>query len=238
MIAARPLTYDSEHAFCELPDWEQDGRLREAVLACIEAQRAAARELLRTSYRPNSEALQAVSEEALIPLLRDGANINDIVERRELSNCITFNFACVQDAILDRRLARVRSHVDRLVVAKLRRCFRDGWRLGIGNSGNFWYPPGGFMGWHTNLSTPGWRLYINVVDEPGKSFFRYREPSTGEIITSWDRPWNFRFFRITPGRPLWHAIYSETNRFSLGYRVLSMPLMARIKRTAGSLVGA
>ncbi len=75
------------------------------------------------------------------------------------------------------------------------------------------------MGWHTNSDNPGWRLYINYAEEPGKSFFRYRDPDTREIVTSIDKQLNFRLFRASMEKPLWHAIYSDTNRFSLGYRI-------------------
>ena len=134
-------------------------------------------------------------------------------------------------------LVRLRQDVDRLVSARLKRMFRAGHTLDVANSGHFWYPPGGYMSWHTNLRTPGWRLYINHVDEPGKSFFRYRNPDTGEIITAMDRTWNFRLFKITSSRPLWHAIYSDTNRFSVGYKVTPKPsLVRRVRKTLSKLM--
>ena len=46
-----------------------------------------------------------------------------------------------------------------------------------------------------------------------------------------DKKWNFRFFHIAPEKPFWHAVYSETNRFSFGYMIrpkASLPV--RIKR--------
>ena len=90
------------------------------------------------------------------------------------------------------------------------------------SSGHFWYPKGSYMGWHTNSRAPGWRIYINFAEEPDKSFFRYRDPETGEIITSWDNQWNLRVFRITARKPIWHCVHSDTNRFSLGY-MLKLP---------------
>jgi hypothetical protein len=32
-----------------------------------------------------------------------------------------------------------------------------------------------------------------------------------------DKRWNIRIFKISRESPLWHAVYSGTNRFSLGY---------------------
>lgn len=89
------------------------------------------------------------------------------------------------------------------------------------NSGHLWYPKGSHMGWHTNGLAPGWRIFINYAEEPGKSFFRYRDPATGEIITAWDKQWNLRVLRITRRNPLWHCVYADTNRFSLGWMVIS-----------------
>ena len=40
-------------------------------------------------------------------------------------------------------------------------------------SGDFYYPPTGFMGWHTNHNSPCDRIYINYASEDKKSFFRY-----------------------------------------------------------------
>jgi hypothetical protein len=60
------------------------------------------------------------------------------------------------------------------------------------------------------------KLYVSCAEEPSKSFFRYRDPDTHEIITSPDKEWNVRLFALRADKLLWHAIYSETNRFSLG----------------------
>ena len=87
----------------------------------------------------------------------------------------------------------------------------------FGVSGRIWYPKNGFMGWHTNSNNKGHRLYCVYVKEGGKSFFRYKNPINGEIVTSWDKKgWNFRIFRIDK-KLLWHTIYSGTDRFSIGY---------------------
>jgi hypothetical protein len=42
---------------------------------------------------------------------------------------------------------------------------------------------------------------------------------TNEIITSMDSEWNVRIFEIHSDKLLWHAVYSDTNRFSLGYMI-------------------
>lgn len=91
----------------------------------------------------------------------------------------------------------------------------------FGVSGRIWYPQNGFMGWHTNSNNKGYRLYCVYAREEGKSFFRYKNPSDGKVITSWDKKgWNFRIFKIDE-KILWHSIYSDTDRFSIGYALYS-----------------
>lgn len=88
----------------------------------------------------------------------------------------------------------------------------------VGVSGRIWYPEAnGYMGWHTNSNNQGYRFYCTYVREADKSFFRYRHPLTHEIITSWDKAgWTFRIFKVA-NELLWHCVFSETDRFSIGY---------------------
>lgn len=86
-------------------------------------------------------------------------------------------------------------------------------------SGMFLYPKdGGYMGWHTNSDAPCTRVYITHVEEGEKSFFRYR--LGGEYVTSWDKTgWNLRQFEVTKEQPLWHCVYAEVPRLSVGFRI-------------------
>ena len=79
-----------------------------------------------------------------------------------------------------------------------------------------WYPPNGYIGWH--IDGNGGRLYSTWAE--GKSFFRYRCPETGEIVTSWDKPnqWLFRIFKFDKEKPLWHCVCAEDLRISIGYK--------------------
>jgi hypothetical protein len=73
------------------------------------------------------------------------------------------------------------------------------------------------MGWHTNSNNKGYRIYCTFAKESEKSFFRFRDPETEEIVTSWDKKgWNFRMFKIGE-KPIWHSVFSETDRISIGY---------------------
>ena len=87
-------------------------------------------------------------------------------------------------------------------------------------SGDFYYPPTGFMGWHTNHDAPCERLYINYASADKKSFFRYFEG--GQIVTDYDKiGMNARKFTC-PGEPpyFWHCVGSECDRISFGFKLL------------------
>ena len=87
----------------------------------------------------------------------------------------------------------------------------------ISASGRFHYPPKGFMGWHTNSNMLGWRVYASRSDEDDKSFFRYY--AKGRVITEPEKKgWNFRAFEVKKGSLYWHCVYSDTNRYSFGFR--------------------
>lgn len=79
-----------------------------------------------------------------------------------------------------------------------------------------WYPPGeGYLGWH--IDRDGDRLYSAFAE--GESFFRYRDPDTQEIVTSYDDPgWNFRIFTFDANNPMWHCVRAKDLRVSVGYR--------------------
>jgi hypothetical protein len=82
-------------------------------------------------------------------------------------------------------------------------------------TGRFYYPPGGFMGWHTNSNDLGFRIYATFCKEGGKSFFRYLD---GVIRTEYEEAgWNFRLFEIRRDKLYWHCVYSDTDRFSFGF---------------------
>ena len=86
-------------------------------------------------------------------------------------------------------------------------------------SGDFYYPPTGFMGWHTNHDAPCDRLYINYASEDKKSFFRYYWD--GKIVTDYDnKGMNARMCTCPGERPyFWHCVGSECDRISLGFKL-------------------
>ena len=88
-------------------------------------------------------------------------------------------------------------------------------------TGYFLYPITGYMSWHTNSDTIGKRVYITYVDQINKSGFKYFDGS--EIVNSVDtEEITVRAFDIEKEKPLWHAVYSNCNRYSFGFRVVSL----------------
>lgn len=212
-----------------------DMEIRQAVTDCIEAQRQAGAQAL-SRFTPDPQALEKVSPGALKALLDNNQDIHGLASDRDLSNGICFNAGHIADAVMDAEVDRTRRIVDRLVSERINTLFRTWKDLAVVSSGLFWYPPGCAMGWHTNSRAPGWRIYINYADEKGKSFFRYRHPQTRELITLEDKHWNFRAFHVTGNDPLWHCIYSNTNRFSFGYRIMEPSFKGAVLKKVKKLV--
>lgn len=106
-------------------------------------------------------------------------------------------------------------------LAEFRKCASE--HLGIEldySSGLFWYPPGGYCGWHTNNNREGERMYFAWAHEANKSFFRRWDAEKNEIITDWDKKGlNIHRFTVSKEKPCWHCVGSWTNRFSLGFNL-------------------
>lgn len=225
----------SETLYQELPGWADDAVLCEALHACVAAQRAV---LAQRPSQPAGDprvAEDAVRAGTLARLLERGDDVHGISRQPEIARVVTFNIPKIAGSIADSAIARAREALDDVVAAKIRSAF--GWRWSVSPSGHFLYPPGGYMGWHTNSGAPGWRLYLTHAETPGQSFFRYRDPSSCEIVTSQDRAFDARMFRVGGPAPLWHAVFSRTNRFSFGY-VIHRPspwqaLLLGIRRLRG-----
>jgi hypothetical protein len=197
-----------------------DGELRAAIVACIRAQREATPPAAKSRFRYDLEtARAAVTPEALEPLLTRGADVSDLRTDPGLSNCLVFHTTHLAGSVIDESVLALRRRLDEIVGARIADLLGERCAAALEVSGQFWYPPGAHMGWHTNLRKPGWRLYLTSALEPGRSFFRFRHPASGEIETSQDRSIDARMFEIHPERPFWHCVYSETDRFSFGYRL-------------------
>jgi hypothetical protein len=201
----------------ELDFLKTDAELLAAVRECCEAEKGAATERLR-SFVPSPDAARNVSPEALDALLASGVGPSDSVTDPQITDYILFHTTNTH-ALFRKDIVSLREKLDGLIVRRLRELFPRRKTLAPVISGQFLYPPGSHLAWHTNARVPGWRLYITHVDEPGRSFFRYRDSPTGEIVTAWDDAWNIRLVNFDDRDPFWHAVYSETYRFSFGYRL-------------------
>jgi len=83
---------------------------------------------------------------------------------------------------------------------------------GKGPSGNWIYGPGDYQGWHTNSDVLGQRLYVSWASENKKSGMKFFVNDT--IIDSPDnKGWNIRLFNP----PVWHMVYSDCIRASIGF---------------------
>lgn len=194
-----------------------DADLGGALARCIAAQRESLGPA-RATFAPVGDAEERVSVDALAAA-RAGGGRSDLRTDPELSNCLVFHTSGLPGSVDDPGVVELREVADALIRDRLRELVGVA-RLELRASGHFWYPPGSYMGWHTNARVPGWRAYVTYAEEPARSFFRFVDPQSGAVHTSWDDGWDLRIFRVEPDRPFWHAVYSGTDRFSFGYHVV------------------
>jgi hypothetical protein len=236
----------------ELRDPPLPDDLRALALDCFAAQRQAVAyrgaEVGMGSARGNASdpslqgAPDAVSAETLARILAEGRSIGGVVTQRDIATAIPFNARFTEDVVWSADVAARRAQLDRAVARWLESGFAGSVRPVLSAAGQWWYPPGTYFGWHTNHGHPGWRLYLSHAEAEDRSFFRYRDPRSGEVITSPDGRWHLRLFEISRDRPLWHAIRSETHRFSVGWFVrpwsLRNALAAGVKRVTDGVATA
>lgn len=80
------------------------------------------------------------------------------------------------------------------------------------------YETGDYMGWHTNVSKKGKRIYLIWAQEDNKSHFDYIV--NGEVVTlSDEKGWQVNEFTIPDDGVLPHQVRSETSRISFGFLV-------------------
>ena len=115
-------------------------------------------------------------------------------------------------------------HILPLETVKNVRCILEsiyGEEYFIQNTGNFLYLNSGYMEWHTNYDNIGDRIYITYCLEDNKSFFRYYDYESGNIITDYDNKGvTIRKFTVTGSEPyFWHSVASKCDRISLGFNI-------------------
>ena len=81
-----------------------------------------------------------------------------------------------------------------------------------------YYPPTGFVGWHTNYKAHGYIILFNW-SENGEGFFRFVKGNRMTTLKD-GRGWSCKvgYFGENVSDQLWHCARTECRRFSFSYR--------------------
>lgn len=88
-----------------------------------------------------------------------------------------------------------------------------------------YYPPGGFVGWHTNFDANAYQILF-TWSETGDGYFRYYDKAQDKIVTIQDKPgWQCRHFYFgagdEPDLHCWHSAYAGCQRITLAYKFVN-----------------
>lgn len=88
-----------------------------------------------------------------------------------------------------------------------------------------YYPPGGFVGWHTNYDANAYQVLF-TWSETGDGYFEYYDKKKDEIVRIQDVPgWQCRhyYFGAEDEEDLhcWHAAYAGCQRITLAYKFVN-----------------
>lgn len=90
--------------------------------------------------------------------------------------------------------------------------------LGANDNAVFlYYPPGGFVGWHTNQNNSGYQ-FIFTYSKNGDGYFQYYDLKTQEIVVTKDQPgWrcHYHHFGKDPSEHCWHSAYTNEPRITI-----------------------
>lgn len=108
-----------------------------------------------------------------------------------------------------------------------------------------YYPPRGFVGWHTNWNANAYQVLF-TWSLTGDGYFKYRDGTTGEIITIQDKPgWQCRHYYFghkdeAEEHHCWHAAYAGCDRLTLAYKFendrLDSPIDASVRALRDALI--
>jgi hypothetical protein len=84
-----------------------------------------------------------------------------------------------------------------------------------------YYPPGGFVCWHTNYDASAYQVLFTWSD--GNGYFRYYDKANDEIVTIPDvKGWQCRHYYFGPENEpenhCWHSAYAGGERITLAYK--------------------
>jgi len=80
-----------------------------------------------------------------------------------------------------------------------------------------YYPPGGFVGWHTNQNNSGYQ-FIFSWSERGDGYFQYYDKQKKEIVKLPDKSgWQARYYHFGKDEPdhCWHSAYTNVPRITI-----------------------
>lgn len=102
-----------------------------------------------------------------------------------------------------------------------------------------YYPPGGFVGWHTNWNANCYQILF-TWSKSGNGYFKYYDKKKNEIVTIQDVPgWQCRHFYFGRKDELdhhcWHAAYAGEDRITLAYKFTNNSLNDPMDATARML---
>jgi hypothetical protein len=90
--------------------------------------------------------------------------------------------------------------------------------LGANSNAVFlYYPPGGFVGWHTNQNNSGYQ-FIFSYSKNGDGYFQYYDQKKKEIVVTKDQPgWrcHYHHFGKEPEEHCWHSAYTNEPRITI-----------------------
>jgi hypothetical protein len=86
-----------------------------------------------------------------------------------------------------------------------------------------WYPPNGFIGWHTNWNTQALQVLF-TWSETGEGYFQYYDKKEDKVVVVPDKKgWSAKTYVFGPKEDLddhfWHSAYTPCNRMTLCYKV-------------------
>lgn len=85
-----------------------------------------------------------------------------------------------------------------------------------------YYPPGGFVGWHTNWNASCYQILF-TWSKDGNGYFRYWDDQEKKIVHIQDKPgWQCRHYyfgpKDEPEHHCWHSAYTLSPRITLAYK--------------------
>jgi len=135
-------------------------------------------------------------------------------ERLRPEDALIYNFPGSFDKMNNNRISYSSFHAEECV-NNLAKSLTNNTRVTWKMSGIYHTPPKGLCGWHHNGDADGDRIYLVWCEEADKSYFKWQDPVTKKIHTTWEKKgWNINHFIA----PSWHGLASWTNRISIGLR--------------------